>query len=49
VELTEFMEENKKKNMKAKIILSDGVSKIAGFFTDQGWSQLVSKQIVTLM
>ena len=48
VHLTEFTEENKKKNMKAKIILSDGVSKITGFITDQGWSQLVSTQIITL-
>jgi hypothetical protein len=42
VDLNEFTEENKKKNMKARVSLSDGVSKIVGFITDQGWSQLVS-------
>lgn len=38
VDLTQFIEENKKKNMKAKIYLSDGVSKIVGFITDQAWN-----------
>ena len=48
VDLTQFTEENRKKNMKAKIFLSDGVSKIVGFITEQAWNLLVSTQIITL-
>jgi hypothetical protein len=43
VEITEFGPENQKKNMKARISVSDGVSKIVGMITDKAWSGLVSQ------